>query len=278
MIELLKNHKPDFIKGKVYIYLLKFDDLNDPILHRLGQLRSETFGLIGAGTNKVVDIDDFDLIYTQIIITNDEEIIGSYRVTKMCNLMIDGKLISHVSNNYTLNNSFYHNSNEMLELGRSFIQKKYWAGNYLDSLWYGIGIYFKRNPELKYMYGTISVGNSFSDKAKNYIKAFVDKWYADYDGMATAKYEFKLIEEDYNFIMSKLDSDDPRKDLKVLNTIIADLGFFVPPLLKKYLTITEQGGALIKSCGNEPTFNATSFLLVLEINAVKEIFKERYFY
>lgn len=277
MLELLKNHKPDLVKGKVYIYLIEFNDLQDPILHQIGLLRSETFGLIGAGTNKIVDIDDFDLIYTHIVITNDEEIIGSYRVTKMEKLMREGELFSHVSNNYFLNNSFYEKSKVMMELGRSFIQKKYWAGNYLDSLWYGIGLYFKRNPELKYMYGTISVGNSFSDKAKNYIKAYVDKWYVDYDGMATAKYEFNKIDEDYNFIMDKLNSNDPRKDLKVLNEVISELGFFVPPLLKKYLTITEKGGALIKSCGNEPSFNATSFLLVLEINSVKEIFKERYF-
>lgn len=277
MLKLFENHKADLIKGKVSIYLLKFDDLENPILQRIGKLRAETFGLVGAGTDKVVDIDENDLIYTHIIIADEEDIIGSYRVTMMKSIMRDNKLVSHVSNYYTVGDVFYQNADRMMELGRSFIQKKYWTGNYLDHLWYGIGEFVNRNPTIDYLYGSVSVGNSYNLEAKTYIKNYVDKWYSDYDGMVTPVHEFILNQDAYDSFKKELINEDPKKDLKTLKNRLVEMDLNVPPLLKKYLSITEEGGAKIKATAYEPTFKASSFFLLLELDKLKELYKERYF-
>ena len=277
MIKLLEKYKPDLIKGKVKIYLLNFESLEDPILIKIGKLRSETFGQIGAGTNKEIDIDEYDLKTTHIIISDDEDIIGSYRVTKMENLIHEGKLKSHISKYYNLSDKFYEKVDELMELGRSFIQRKYWSGNYLDYLWYGIGEYVRRNRNICLMYGSISIGNNYSLKAKSYIKAFVDKWYAEYDNEITCIEPYQINEEDYKEMNSLMNGEDPKFDLKALKHKLEEMGFSVPPLLKKYLNITEIGGAKIKSSAFEPTFNASSFLLVLDIRQLKELYRDRYF-
>jgi putative hemolysin len=164
-----------------------------------------------------------------------------------------------------------------MELGRSFIQRKYWSGNYLDYLWYGIGEYVRRNRNICLMYGSISIGNNYSLKAKSYIKAFVDKWYAEYDNEITCIEQYQINEEDYKEMNSLMNGEDPKFDLKALKHKLEEMGFSVPPLLKKYLNITEIGGAKIKSSAFEPTFNASSFLLVLDIRQLKELYRDRYF-
>lgn len=277
MSNLLKQYEPDLIKGNVKIYLLGFDTLNDPLLQKIGRLRTETFGEIGAGTNKQVDIDDYDLKATHIIISENEDIIGSYRVAKMKSLIVGDRLDSHISKYYNLSDKFYQKQDRLMELGRSFIQKKYWAGNYLDYLWYGIGEFVKRNQEIKLLYGSISIGNNYSEKAKTYIKVFVDKWYAEYDNEITPIYPYQFNEEEYHLMNNKMNGKDPILDLKLLKDTLLELGYIVPPLLKKYLSITEIGGAKIKSSAFEPTFNASSFLLVLDIRKLKPLHKERYF-
>ena len=277
MVELFENIEPDLVKGRIKVFLLNFIDLSHPILQEIGRLRAETFGQIGAGTDKPVDLDDNDTKYTHIVVIDEVDIIGSYRVSVMDNLIKDGKLISHVNNYYELDETFYSQSNQLMELGRSFIQRKYWSGNYLDYLWYGIGLYVKRNPTIKYMYGSISVGNNYSDTAKNYMKAYVEKWYACYDGSVKPRYEFKEIKEDYEYFKSQLVNTEPKKDLKLLNKKLEEMGFNVPPLLKKYLNITEEGGARIMATGYEPTFKASSFFILLKIDALKDLYKDRYF-
>jgi putative hemolysin len=189
----------------------------------------------------------------------------------------DNKLASHVSNYYTLGDLFYEKAESMMELGRSFIQKKYWSGNYLDYLWYGIGEFVNRNPTIDYLYGSVSVGNSYSLEAKTYIKTFVDKWYGEYDNLVTPVHEFILSQEKYDSFQKELTSDEPRKDLKILKNKLIEMGLNVPPLLKKYLSITEEGGAKIKATAYEPTFKSSSFFLLLELNKLKELYKERYF-
>ena len=195
----------------------------------------------------------------------------------MTDLIVDGHLESHISKYYNLSEKFYEKSNELMELGRSFIQKKYWASNYLDYLWYGIGEFVKRNQNINLMYGSISIGNNYSDKAKSYIKAYVDKWYAEYDDEISPKYPYQVNQNDYLEMLEKLSTNNPKNDLNIIKSSLLEMGYNVPPLLKKYLNITEIGGAKIKSSGFEPSFNASSFLLVLDIRQLKELFMQRYF-
>jgi len=54
------------------------------ILNELGRLREITFREVGEGTNRSIDIDEFDLYYHQMFIWDEEahRIVGAYRVGK----------------------------------------------------------------------------------------------------------------------------------------------------------------------------------------------------
>ena len=54
------------------------------------------------------------------------------------------------SNNlFKYNEEFTPYLKNSIELGRSFVQPKYWGTRALDYLWFGIGAYIKNNPNIK---------------------------------------------------------------------------------------------------------------------------------
>jgi putative hemolysin len=48
-----------------------------------------------------------------------------------------------------------------IELGRSFIQPRYWGRRGLDYLWSGIGAYLARYPQYRYLFGPVSISGGF---------------------------------------------------------------------------------------------------------------------
>ncbi len=46
-----------------------------------------------------------------------------------------------------------------IELGRSFIQPRYWGRRGLDYLWSGIGAYLARYPHYRYLFGPVSISD-----------------------------------------------------------------------------------------------------------------------
>ena len=58
-----------------------------------------------------------------------------------------------------------------LELGRSFIAPAYWRSRALDQLWQGIGLYLQRHPELRYLFGPVSMSVNLPREAREWIAA-----------------------------------------------------------------------------------------------------------
>jgi len=59
-----------------------------------------------------------------------------------------------------------------LELGRSFVQPRYWGRRSLDYLWYGIGAFLCNNPEYRYLLGPVSISNKYPIAAKDMLVYF----------------------------------------------------------------------------------------------------------
>ena len=84
--------------------------------------------------------------------------------------------------------------NNSIEVGRSFIQKKYWRSNALDYIWQGIGAYLNQNPHIKYLYGAVSISSNYPELAKSLIVSYYSKWYKQDSKFAKASVEFKISE------------------------------------------------------------------------------------
>ena len=227
------------------------------ILNEIGRLREITFREVGEGTNRSLDIDEFDLYFYQLIIWDNEnkKIAGAYRVGKGNEIMekygVNGFYINTLFN---LKAGFYPVLEESLELGRSFIIKEYQRKPFsLFLLWKGILYFLLKNTEYRYLIGPASISNDFSKFSQSLIIDFFKENFFNHD---LSKYiqprkRFK-IKQNPNF-----DNDvfiqNTKQDVKKLDKFIQDIepDYNTPVLFKKDSRGlgSERGGA------THPKFN-----------------------
>ena len=70
-------------RGGNVLYIVDAHD-SPNVMQEIGRLREITFRAVGEGTNRSIDLDEFDLYYYHLFIWDEEEncIVGAYRVGK----------------------------------------------------------------------------------------------------------------------------------------------------------------------------------------------------
>ncbi|MGB0733725.1 MAG: lysophospholipid acyltransferase family protein, partial [Pontibacterium sp.] len=152
---------------KIYLFDYQADSA---VLNEIGRLREIAFRCVGEGTGKKKDIDRYDTDYRHLILWDDDEleIAGAYRLAEAFKLREQGvELYSETLFKYNeqMDTYFEHG----IELGRSFVQPKYWGRRSLDYLWYGIGAYLRKNPNVRYLFGPVSLSNTYPKAAKDML-------------------------------------------------------------------------------------------------------------
>ncbi len=134
------------------------------ILKEIGRLREITFREVGEGTNKAMDLDEYDLYYHHLFIWDSDEecIVGSYRIGKgkeiIKNYGSDGFYLKSLFKIAPKVNTIL---NEAVELGRSFIVSEYQKKALpLFLLWKGILSVLLKCPEYRYLIGPVSIQTS----------------------------------------------------------------------------------------------------------------------
>ena len=237
------------------------------IMNEIGRLREITFREVGEGTNRSMDIDEYDLYYHQLFIWDDEErkIVGAYRVGKGKEIMdIYGIKGFYIQSLFRMHRRMYPILTQALELGRSFIIPEYQRKPMpLFLLWKGILYFLIKNPEYRYLVGPVSISNRFSNFSKELIIKFITEYYYN-DKIAS------YIRPRKKFIVSlhHLDTDiliESASDLIKFDRIIKDIETAqnnMPVLLKKYL---KQNGQIV-GFNIDPKFNnALDGLLILDL-------------
>ena len=94
------------------------------VLNEIGRLREVTFRAVGEGTNRSIDLDEYDLYYYHLFIWDREEekIVGAYRVGKGKEI-IDryGMKGFYINSLFKMRKEMLPVLYESIELGRSFI-------------------------------------------------------------------------------------------------------------------------------------------------------------
>lgn len=255
------------------LYLSESVDIPN-ILREIGRLREVTFREVGEGTNRAIDIDEYDLYYHHLFIWSKSEkrLIGAYRIGKGNDLFnkygVKGFYISTLFNIHRKMNPILRQS---IELGRSFIIKEYQQKVFvLLLLWRGILTFIRRNPEYRYLIGPVSISNHFLKISKALLVHYIKQNFYDHEmaKYVSAKKEFKVR-------LSNLDTEillmhDKSVFMKSIDDIISELepeGFKTPVLLKKYL---KQNGRII-GFNIDPKFNnALDGFIVMDIHDTPE--------
>jgi len=216
------------------------------VLTEIGRLREITFREVGEGTNKSLDLDEFDLYFNHLIIWDNQnfKIAGAYRVGKGKDILLQyGVNGFYIQSLFKMKKELYPILSETLELGRSFIIKEYQKKPLsLFLLWKGILYFILKNTEYRYLMGPASISNEFSKLSKSLIVEFFEKHYSNkiLAQYVTPRKNFK-IPIDYN-IDNKTLLKDIGDDLDKLDKYIQDIEprFRIPVLLKKYISLNAK--------------------------------------
>lgn len=268
-------------KDGKFIYLYE-NTKESTTLKEIGRLREISFRKVGEGVNKRRDLDKYDKYYKHIVLWDNEdlEIVGSYRIG-VCSDIIESHGVNGLYNTTLFNFSrkFEGMLDESIEMGRSFIQPKYWGTRALDYLWYGIGAYLNKNPHIRYLYGGVSLSNSYPQISKDIIFYFFDTYFGDKNRLASAylPYNFKADKNTINMLDEKLVKNDYKEDFKTVKNLLKNFDNTIPVLYKQYSDLCEEGG--IKFCAyniDEDFTSCVDSLIVVDISKMKESQRNRY--
>ena len=241
------------------------------ILNEIGRLREITFREVGEGTNRSIDIDEFDLYYNQMFIWDEEaeRIVGAYRIGKGKDILEQyGKRGFYLYSLFRISDDFKPILNESLELGRSFVIKEYQRKPMpLFLLWKGILYFLLKNPEYRYLVGPVSISNNYSKISKDLIIRFIMQNHLNWKMAQFVKprnsYKFKSDNPDINILMENMERDINRLDKAIGDQ--DELNSGLPVLLKKYIKLN----AKIIAFNVDPKFNnCLDGLIVLDVNDV----------
>ena len=238
------------------IYLWQRNGQEDaPLLRELGRLREIAFRAVEEGSGKRRDTDCYDDDYLHLILWDEEdlEIVGAYRFMPTA-MQIEKRGVEGL---YSY--SLFHYDDKMqdvlehgIELGRSFIQPRYWGRRGLDYLWSGIGAYLARYPHYRYLFGPVSISGGLPPAARDLLVAFYRLWFPATHPLAASRQPYPASLPD---VLAQFGGVDYVDDLTKLKSLLGNLGCGIPPLYKQYSELCEPGGVQFIDFGSDPAFN-----------------------
>lgn len=217
-------------------------------LREIGRLREITFRQVGEGTGRSLDLDTFDYDYRHLFIWNRSarEIVGAYRLGQTDKLLpAKGRQGLYTNTLFNYKAELMKRLDPALEMGRSFVRPEYQKSySPLLLLWKGIGHYLVQNPQYRYLFGPVSISNSYQTVSRELMVNFLKLHHAmpELQTLATPKNPFKprnkirlgLGRWDDAGIRRLLTDDDE------VSNLIADLEpdqKGIPVLIRQYLKL-----------------------------------------
>lgn len=237
--------------GNNQIYI--FTHHNSPALMReVGRLREIAFRQAGGGTGKELDLDPYDLEdepYYQLVVWDPKHrvVMGGYRFKLLRNARRDTQgqyqLATGILFNFT--NTFTEQYlPHTLELGRSFVHPEYQASAVgrkslfaLDNLWDGIGALIVDLPDVRYLFGKVTMYKHYNARARDLLLYFMQRYCADTDRMLFPRQPLPY-HTDISDFEGYFAGSDYLENYKTLTRKVRELGENVPPLINAYLNIS----------------------------------------
>lgn len=248
------------------------------LMLELGRLREITFRATGEGTGKSLDLDRFDDDYVQLLVWNRarSEIVGAYRLGPTDEILeLRGKQGLYTSTLFDCRMELLQHITPALELGRSFIREEYQKSfSPLLLLWKGIGAYVSQNPRYRFLFGPVSISNTYQSVSKQLMVSFLKAHHCPPDlvDLVQARNPFRLARIagwDRSAVRLIRDSDD-------VSDVVSDLepeSKGIPVLLRQYLKL----GAKLLAFNVDPGFaDCVDALMVCDLTKTDVRMIDRY--
>ena len=255
------------------------------VMREIGRLREISYRDGGGATGKSMDIDEMDTMekpYHQLIVwdPDNRRIIGGYRylLGKEAQI-IDGQP-------YITSAHLYHYSERFIkdylpytiEFGRAFVQPLYQTREAgvkalfaLDNIWDGIGALVHNNPDLKYMFGKVTIYPDYNIEARNLIYTYLHQYHLG-DQELMHPYHPLPIEP---ITDSPFTGEDAQENYHILQHAVREKGTVIPPMFSAYLNLTNDllffGNAI-----NDELANVYETGIMVEIPKIYAEKQERY--
>lgn len=268
------EHLGETADGK-QIYLYQHSG-SSAVMREIGRLREVAFRAVGEGTNKRRDIDKFDNDYYHLILWDKEdlEIVGAYRFGDARRIVEEKGLSGLYSSTlFQYSTDMHGYLQHGLELGRSFVQPKYWGKRSLDYLWYGLGAFLQKHPQFRYLFGPVSLSNSYPKPAKELIVQFYLAHFGNDLSLAKARVPYTLATRN----KSAFEGKDYKQEFSELKHMLANMGLSIPTLFKQYSETYDDGGVQFVDFNIDADFNDCIDALVIgDITMMKTKKRKRY--
>lgn len=238
-------------KGDNEIYVV--NGRNAPLVMReIGRLREIAFRDGGGGTGLECDIDEFDLMdppCRQLLVWDprDREILGGYRFLLGEDVKRDeqGRLRMATSHMFGFSDVFVSDFlPNIIELGRSFVRLEYQSSKagakalyVLDNLWDGLGALTVDYPQIKYLFGKVTMYPGYGEENRNLLLYFLQKHFPDPDRMV---WPLEPLDTgmDESALQQVFSGADFKEDLRILHRKLRENGTFIPPLINAYMNLS----------------------------------------
>lgn len=238
-------------KGGNEIYVLDGRECPN-VMREIGRLREIAFRDGGGGTGKSCDIDEFDLMdppCRQLIVWDprDKEILGGYRFILGEDVRRDdkGRLRIATSHMFGFSDKFVDvYLPNMIELGRSFVRLEYQSSKAgakalyaLDNLWDGLGALTVVYPQIKYLFGKVTMYPGYGEECRDMLLYFLNKHFPDHEKLV---WPIEPLEQngDNDAFSGVLTGKTFKEDLRILHRKLKERDATIPPLINAYMNLS----------------------------------------
>lgn len=272
-------------KGGNVIYVV--DGRECPaVMREIGRLREEAFRAAGGGTGESIDIDRFDLMdppCRQLIVWDPDSrlILGGYRFLLGSEMRKDTDGQPRIAMSH-----LFHFSEEFerdylpytIELGRSFVRLDYQSSRHgakaifaLDNLWDGLGALTVVYPEIRYLFGKMTMYPEYDRTCRDMLLYFLEKHFPDPDRLAWPKKPIERTSDNDKLAEMYAEGGTFKEDYRILNKAIRAAGFNIPPLVNSYMNLSPTMKMFGTAINDEFGFVEESGILL----TLEDIFDEK---
>ncbi|EHI48844.1 putative hemolysin [SAR116 cluster alpha proteobacterium HIMB100] len=254
-------------------------DIDSTVLNEIGRLREQAFRAVGEGTGACHDIDQFDHYYRHIVLWDEQltEIVGAYRLGEIWAWPEKDKNRLYSSTLFSYQETAQPVFEAGLELGRSFVQPRFWGMRSLDYLWQGIGAYIARHPKVGYLFGPVSLSASLPERAKALLVRYYAQHYPDPAQLACSLMPYRPSAKHGQLAEQLIPGRDKRADFRRLTEQLDQLGVKVPTLYKQYTAVCETGGVRFSAFNVDPQFSyCVDGLVCVDLRYLTDKKRQRY--
>lgn len=252
-------------------------DLDSPILREVGRLRELSFRAVGEGSGLRRDLDRFDAYYEHLILWDpqDMEIAGAYRMAQTAQVLAQhGGQGLYTHRLFAFTPGMQPFLQQGLELGRSFVQPRYWGKRSLDYLWFGIGAYLQRHPHCRYLFGPVSLSKDMPQAARDLL---IYHYRRHYGAACLAHARRPYVPGEGLDVHGQFTGVDAGADFVRLKHLLAHMGTQVPTLFKQYTEVAEPDGVRFLDFGVDPDFaHCIDGLVLVDAQRLKAHKRARY--